>query len=55
MRKYNPDARHWSRCGHGWCEACKTRRGRNRGNRNARHAVKAFLGRVRGTRDDLDS
>lgn len=32
-----------ARCDHGWCSDCKTRRGRNRGNRRIRHMAKAAL------------
>jgi hypothetical protein len=48
MPKWNYDSAHPARrCGHRYCTSCKTRRGRNRGNRNARHAVRAALHLVR--------
>lgn len=48
MRKYSADRVHWSKgCGHSWCTDCRTRRGRNRGNRNQRRAVKTLLGTLR--------
>jgi hypothetical protein len=31
------------RCGHSYCNDCKTRRGSNRGNRRARKAIRALL------------
>lgn len=30
-------------CGHGWCRDCRTKRGRNYGNRRMRHMAKAAL------------
>lgn len=33
----------WSRCGHGYCSDCKTRRGRNLGNRRDRRRIKRVL------------
>lgn len=32
-----------ARCDHGWCSDCKTKRGRNYGNRRVRHMAKAAL------------
>ena len=47
MRKWKWDSAHGGRrCGHAWCSTCKTRRGRNRGNRNGRHRVRAALRRL---------
>lgn len=43
MRKYNRDNAGFVRCGHRWCRDCRTKRGRNRGNRRVRHAIRAFL------------
>jgi hypothetical protein len=49
MSRWKRDTAHpGRRCGHAWCTACKTRRGRNRGNRNARHAVRAALRSLTG-------
>jgi hypothetical protein len=53
MRKHNADtAKSGRRCGHGWCTDCQTRRGRNRGNRNARHAARALLSALRKDRGE---
>lgn len=39
-----------NRCAHGWCSDCKTRRGRNRGNRafrrNGKNVLRKFIGKV---------
>lgn len=44
MRKWKYDTAHPARrCGHSWCSDCKTRRGRNQGNRSIRHAIKTAL------------
>lgn len=32
-----------TRCKHPFCTDCLTKRGRNRGNRNARHLIKQLL------------
>jgi hypothetical protein len=44
MAKWKWDSAHGGkRCGHSYCSGCQTRRGRNRGNRRVRHAVKTLL------------
>lgn len=44
MAKWKWDTAHKARrCGHAHCTDCQTRRGRNQGNRNQRHAVRAVL------------
>lgn len=45
MRKWNADAdkRNSRSCGHAFCGDCRTKRGRNRGNRSIRHAVRNAL------------
>ena len=49
MKKYKADNMHRSKdCGHSWCSDCRTRRGRNRGNRNQRHAVRMVLSKLTG-------
>jgi hypothetical protein len=49
MNRFKWDTAHrGNRCGHAWCTDCKTRRGRNRGNRNVRHAVRVALHRLTG-------
>lgn len=48
MKKYKADSRSFVRCGHPWCTDCRTKRGRNRGNRRIRHAIKALLHNERG-------
>lgn len=45
-KTYHPDtAQKRARCPHPWCTDCRTRRGRNRGNRRDRHAIRALLRR----------
>ena len=47
MAKFKWDTVHrGNRCGHSWCSDCRKRRGRNRGNRNLRHAIRITLHRV---------
>lgn len=44
MTKWKYDSAHPARrCGHPYCSNCKTRRGRNRGNRRVRHLIRAAL------------
>lgn len=38
------------RCGHAYCRTCKTKRGKNWGNRRNRQAVKRALRETRGER-----
>jgi hypothetical protein len=37
-----PESR-WAACGHAHCTDCRTKRGRNRGNRRARQAIRRLL------------
>lgn len=47
-RAWNYDTAHPARrCGHSWCTECKTRRGRNRGNRNERRGIRTALAAAR--------
>lgn len=51
MTRYKWDTAHrGNRCGHSYCTDCKTRRGRNRGNRRVRHRIRMALHRA--GRDD---
>lgn len=44
MKRFKWESAHpGNRCGHPYCSDCRTRRGRNRGNRNARHRVRGAL------------
>ena len=44
MKSWKYDTAHPARrCGHSWCSDCRTRRGRNRGNRRVRHAIRTAL------------
>lgn len=53
MRKWKYDTEHSAkRCGHSYCSDCKTRRGRNIGNRLIRHGMKLSLNRVK--RGEID-
>ena len=47
MRWKWDSAHHARRCGHSYCTDCATRRGRNRGNRRVRHAVRQMMGNER--------
>jgi hypothetical protein len=42
-RKYKADNADFVRCGHPWCRNCRTKRGRNRGNRRVRQAGKTLI------------
>jgi hypothetical protein len=49
--RWNPEGQRinqrWASCGHPHCSKCKTKRGRNLGNRRMRHAARRALAAVR--------
>lgn len=46
MRSNDIEAGSRRRCGHKYCDECRTKRGRNYGNQRVRVAVKAALRRL---------